>query len=131
MEEVWRKITGYNYSVSNKGNVRNDKTGRILKPVPNDTNHMQVSLFADGKRKNFYVHRLVGEAFIPNPDPEKYTIINHLNEDPSDNSVENLEWCDYSHNINYGTAVERASENRKWYFELLEQEKNELYWALW
>ena len=65
-----------------------------------------VTLRKDGKQYSLKVHRLVAETFIPNPDnlPE----VNHKNEDKSDNSVENLEWCSTQYNHEYGTRAERA-----------------------
>ena len=75
-----------------------------------------VQLMINGKQRLCYVHRLVAEAFIPNPDnlPE----VNHKNEDKYDNRVENLEWCTHSYNVSYGTRIERmkgtAIINGKW-----------------
>lgn len=58
-------------------------------------------LCKNGKTKRFSVHRLVAQAFIPNPN--NLPIINHKDENPSKNIVDNLEWCDYEYNNNYGT----------------------------
>lgn len=64
----------------------------------------------DGVKKRFYVHRLVAEAFIPNPDnlPE----VNHLNEDKTKNCISNLEWCNRKYNINYGSRNEKQGRAR-------------------
>lgn len=104
MTEVWKDIDGYEgYQVSNLGNVKslNYKcTGkeRILSPgIKNG--YLYVGLCKDGKRKDYYIHRLVAEAFIPNP--FKLPCVNHKNEDKTDNRVENLEWCTYSYNNTY------------------------------
>ena len=51
------------------------------------------------------VHRLVAQAFVPNPKGHKE--INHINEDKSDNRAENLEWCSRSYNVNYGKRIEK------------------------
>ena len=75
------------------------------------------------------VHRLVAQAFIPNPDnlPE----VNHKNEDKSNNTVDNLEWCDHKYNNNYGTKIERIKkkliENGHWY-GLTRQQTKMLYY---
>ena len=70
-----------------------------------------VTLSKNGQRKNHYVHRLVGEAYLPNP--SDLPQINHKNEDKTDNRIENLEWCDAIYNMNYGTRAIRAAETRK------------------
>lgn len=83
---------------------------RILKLGKSTNGYLRVSLHKDGKRKNYSVHRLVAQAFIPNPDnlPE----VNHINEDKMDNRVENLEWCSHKFNNNWGTANQRRAEKR-------------------
>lgn len=57
------------------------------------------------------IHRLVAEAFIPNPN--NYPCINHKDENPSNNNIDNLEWCTYKYNANYGTGVERQKLSRR------------------
>ena len=109
MREQWIKIEGYdNYSVSSEGRVRNDKTGYILKPLLDTGGYCQVKLCPNNRRVS--LHRLVANAFIPNPD--NLPQVNHRNEDKTDNRVDNLEWCTPSYNINYGTCVERGIKNR-------------------
>ena len=111
MMEIWHDIEGYEglYQVSNKGHVKSLKWGkeRILRPMINSSGYYHIGLYNDGVRKAFRLHRLVAEAFIPNPDnlPE----INHRDENKKNNCVENLEWCDRGYNINYGTRNERVS----------------------
>ena len=100
------------YEVCNiDGKVRNTKTGRILKPIKNKNGYCVVTLSKDGKMQRFSVHRLVAEAFIPNSQNKPY--VNHINENKSDNSVDNLEWCTASENALHGTCPQRISEARK------------------
>lgn len=80
----------------------------ILNNKPNSKGYIRVVFTVNGKRKSFAVHRLVAEAFIPNPNnlPE----VNHKDENKSNNSVNNLEWCTRSYNNNYGTRNRRVAE---------------------
>jgi hypothetical protein len=80
------------YSVNTLGEVKNVKTNRILKPVKHHQDYYCVSLCNKGLKKNFRVHRLVGLAFIPNP--ENLPEIDHINRDSLDNRIENLRWAD-------------------------------------
>ena len=70
---------------------------------------MIVGLYKNGKAQLFLVHRLVAQSFIPNPN--RLSEINHKDENPLNNCVENLEWCTHKYNVNYGTRNKRASEN--------------------
>lgn len=115
--EEWRPVVGYEglYEVSDWGNVRSlnyNKTGKVkeLKKVEDKDGYHLVTL-KDGLKK---VHRLVAEAFIPNP--ENKPIVGHLLtlpnglEDKTANEVWNLAWMTYGENSNYGTLPERMSE---------------------
>lgn len=102
-------ITGHpDYLVSKLGEIFSLKSNRNLKPYKTSKGYLQVRL--DGG-KTFHVHRLVAEAFIPNP--ENYPQINHINEDKTDNRVENLEWCNQSYNMGHGTGNNRRSSTLK------------------
>lgn len=111
--EIWKIIKGYEnlYEVSNKGNVRSIKRKMLLKPFDNGLGYLRVWLYKKNKRELFYIHRLVAETFIPNPNnlPE----VNHINEDKTDNRVENLEYCDRMYNVNFGTRSRSASKSMK------------------
>ena len=121
MTEEWKDVKGYEglYQVSNLGRVRSldayvksgrsttgyrFRKGRILSLRQSDRGYMYVVF---GDRKGFQVHRLVALAFIPNPN--NLPIINHKDENPSNNTVTNLEWCSHSYNNTYGTAPERRA----------------------
>lgn len=107
--EIYKKIKEFpNYSISNLGNVRNDKTKRILKFYTKPSGYKQVQL----GRKTIpqYVHRLVAKAFIPNLDNKPQ--VNHINGNKGDNKVENLEWVTARENdLAYGYTS--RIENRK------------------
>lgn len=116
MEEIWKDIEGYEgkYEVSNLGNVRSlnyrgSGKVKLLKQIPDKDEYKTIQLCKNGKIKTYKVHRLVAIAFIPNPD--NLPIINHKDEDKTNNNVNNLEWCTIAYNNNYGTKKERLSES--------------------
>lgn len=114
MTEIWRDIKGYGglYQVSNLGNVKSLKFGkeRILKPGKKPTGYLIVILCDNGRRSTIHIHRLVAEAFIHNP--LNFPQVNHKDENPSNNRADNLEWCDSSYNINYGSRNEKVTDKR-------------------
>ena len=86
--------------VSGKGNVTYLKNGRILKQYLNhNSGYLQVGVSIDGKRVTKLVHRLIAQAFIPNP--EELPQINHKDSDRTNNNVSNLEWCTPKYNSQY------------------------------
>lgn len=117
--EVWKDIKGFEqkYQVSNLSRVRSLKRcvknkdsfkvvgGIILKQQKTNKGYKRVTISVNQKSKSFLVHRLVANAFIPNP--YNLDLINHKDENPSNNSIDNLEWCDHKYNINYGTGLKR------------------------
>ena len=120
IKEIWKPIEGYNglYQVSNMGRVksleRNVVKGKgglykieekILKSIKKRDGYFQINLSKDGKQKTHLVHRLVAQAFLPNPN--NLVEINHINEDKTNNRTDNLEWCSREYNCNYGTRNER------------------------
>ena len=117
-KEIWKDIQGYEglYQVSNLGNVKNKiqpylKQEKIYKKFSNSNGYLFVGLRKDKKRKFKYIHRLVAEAFIPNPN--NLLQINHKDENKQNNCVNNLEWCTNKYNQNYGTIKERKKNSYK------------------
>ena len=136
--EVWKDVYFYCdfrkrlfdyrglYQVSNKGRVKSldrmDTNNHFRKGQnltlknrkrPCGKNDLMVSLSKKGKVEYFLVSRLVAYMFIENDDPKNKIQINHKDENPENNNVENLEWCTASYNINYGTRTERWKAKRK------------------
>lgn len=92
MQEEWKKIDGFpNYSVSNYGRVRNDKKDTLMGYSYDAKGYYRVALSKYNKRYARRVHRLVAQAFLPNP--QKKEQVNHLDGDKTNNIVSNLEWC--------------------------------------
>lgn len=95
----WKKVKGFEqYSVSNEGEVMNPK-GNIMKAFFAGSGYLQIALWRDGKKKKFYVHRLVAEAFIENS--HGYKEVNHKDGNKENNAVSNLEWCTRAENLNH------------------------------
>lgn len=122
--EEWRDIPGYEglYQVSNFGRVRSlDRIvisngfqrkirGCILKPSVSRRGYYLICLQKESIPKTILVHRLVAQVFIPNPN--NLPCVNHKSEIKTENSVENIEWCSYKYNSNYGTRTERFIKSK-------------------
>ena len=121
--EIWKPIEGYEglYEVSNLGRIRSlDRLdvykgkykryfkGKMLNPTFYRGGYLQVQLSKNGKVKVCKLHRLVAQTFLPNPD--NLPVVNHKDEDKTNNCVDNLEWCTQQYNINYGTRNERHKQ---------------------
>ena len=107
MEEVWMPIDGYQsiYEVSNLGRIRRTKQGRTsyLKGRKNNRGYLGVSLCSNGERKEFLVHRLVASAFCKRPDG--CDVVNHIDNDPRNNTASNLEWTTQKRNVHHAASV--------------------------
>lgn len=126
MDEIWKDIVGFEglYQVSNLGRVKSvervvNRKGhgmrvreRILKPNLANNGYLIVNLNRNGFVTK-YIHRLIAENFIDNPDPAQCTCVEHLNACKTDNRIENLRWCSYVMNNNNQITRERMSEGRK------------------
>lgn len=118
---VWRAVKGYEglYAVSNTGQVKSlFRYKKVLKPNITKRGYCSVELFKEGKSKRKLIHRLVAEAFVPN----EYNLpqVNHIDENPTNNSADNLEWCTAKYNMNYGEGaktrhlkIDYTTEKRK------------------
>ena len=129
-EEKWADIEGYEgtYQVSDLGRVRSltrtratanrygsvtmrTDHGKIINATDNGNGYMIVGLRLSGKpRKNYYVHRLVAQHFVPNPKGEK--VINHIDHDRKNNRAENLEWCTQKDNVKHSAHLMRHEKEK-------------------
>lgn len=110
--EEWKDVVGYEglYKVSSYGRVMK-VTGRELAQRKDKDGYLIVTLYRDKIRKDYKVHRLVGMAFIENPN--NYPMINHKDESKDNNCVSNLEWCTVKYNNNYGSRNDKISKAQK------------------
>lgn len=126
--EEWRPVVGYEglYEVSDWGNVKNN-VGKSIAKV-NNKGYLRAHLWKNGKGKNHLVHRLVAEAFIPNPDNKEQ--VGHLKklpdgtEDKTANEAWNIAWMTAKENNNFGTRNERVSKAQKGRVFTEEHKKN-------
>ena len=113
-EEIRRDVTGYEglYSVDIFGNVYK-ANGKEMKQIQNRFGYMNVSLTKNGKQTQYRVHRLVAQAFIPNPLNKQQ--VNHIDGNKKHNVVWNLEWCTCKENIDHAlkTGLNRPKGNNK------------------
>ncbi len=114
MDEIWKDIDGFNgdYQVSTQGRIRSFKRKKIMYLKPQLVNgYERVHLNCDNKKHYLFVHRIVATAFIPNPKnkPE----VNHLDENPRNNNVTNLDWVTSKENKQWGTSLQRRSLSQR------------------
>lgn len=115
MNIEWKDIAGYEgkYQISTNGQVKAldfNHTGheKLMKLSFGTKGYLQICLTKNNRRTTKKVHRLVAEAFIPNPNC--LPAVNHIDENKHNNSVENLEWCTFEYNTRYGTRAERCGK---------------------
>lgn len=104
MKEIWKDIEGFEqiYQISNLGNLKSfkkDKKGKILKHNNKNGDYFAVVLEYKEKVKYTRIHRLVAQAFIPNPN--NYNEINHIDGNKQNNRIDNLEWCTRKQNFEH------------------------------
>lgn len=126
----WKDIQGYEgiYQISNLGEIRSFdrvvkyknrygnelqylKRGRKLQPIKTKNGYLLVTLSKNNKKERYLVHRLVAQAFVPNP----YNLneVNHIDEKPNNPLWTNLEWVTHKQNMNHGTVKQRISNSSK------------------
>lgn len=121
MIEEWKDIYGYEgiYQISSLGRVKSLKRkcgfliskDRILKPYKKKNGYLQIDLNKNNIKSKKHIHRLVSEAFIPNPNHLK--TVNHKDKNRTNNCVDNLEWMSYSENNLHGQCQIKSGISRR------------------
>lgn len=112
--EIWKPIKGFEgeYEISNFGQVKSLKTNIILHQYKYRGGYLEVHLRQHSKKFHKKIHRLVAEAFIPNPN--NYPEVNHKDENKKNNRFDNLEWCTHQYNNTYnGKHIKGGEKTRK------------------
>lgn len=126
MNEIWKDVKGFEqyYQISNIGNIRSKERtvqrgyglaliqAKMLHQVPNSRGYLRVVLKANGLHKRVFIHRLVAEHFIPNPN--KLDTVNHKDFNPQNNSAKNLEWTTRYENYQYSFERGRFKRTNEW-----------------
>lgn len=110
--EEWKKINK-EYEISNYGNLKRTKNGttKLIRPEKLKKGYLRVSIWEEGTRNRKLIHRLVAEAFIPNP--ENKSQVDHINNNTSDNRVENLRWVTSKENVQHSVEQNRFVTEKK------------------
>lgn len=101
--ETWKILSKYpKYSVSNLGNIKNNQTGKYIKPKKTKTGYLQVGLYLNKKQIHQYIHRLVAIEFIGY---REGLTVNHIDGDKSNNKLDNLEWLTMGDNTRHAIEI--------------------------
>ena len=118
--EIWKTMKEHqDYEISNLGRVKNKKTGKIRKTTINNKGYEQIIVYINKKAKTYYIHRLVANNFVNNPNNLKE--VNHINENKLDNRADNLEWCSGEYNLHFGTRIQRILKTKEPTFKKIKQ----------
>ena len=120
---IWKDVKGYEglYQISDNGQLKHlcgryVKKERILQPCKNTCGYLHTNLTKNGKQKDVRIHRLVAEAFVPNPDGLRE--INHIDDDKTNNNASNLEWCSRLYNLTYGERGKKFKRRKVYQYSL-------------
>jgi hypothetical protein len=121
---IWKKIESFDYSINEQGEVRNNKTGRILKAAPDGDGYMRVALCKNGGQNTFKIHRLLGIYFLDCP---PHLSMDHIDGDRKNNALSNLRVVTHQQNHYNRTKAKGYSLNKrcgKWHAQISVNGKN-------
>jgi HNH endonuclease/NUMOD4 motif len=102
---MWKTISSHpNYQINDKGEIKNSKTGKLLKPIINNCGYKLVCLSHNNVKRSGYIHRLLAEAFIETDLDTEISVVNHIDGNKTNNDLNNLEWVTRSDNTYHGKA---------------------------
>lgn len=129
MEIRWKSIDGFNYSISDHGDLRNDKTGKILKERIDNKGYHKCDIYnGKGKPKGFLAHRLVAFAFLE-PPQEGQIQVNHKDGNPLNNHYTNLEWVTAKENSEHAVKTGLFPRGETHHFsKITDAQINEIRW---
>ena len=107
MQEEWKQYKNTVYFVSNTGYIKNTQTGKILSATKTRQGYLRFALWDNGTSKTVAVHRIVAEVYLENPDNKP--VVNHIDGNPSNNRLENLEWSTIGENVRHAYDTGLAS----------------------
>jgi hypothetical protein len=123
--ENYEWIKGYegHYKINREGNIWSEKSQKILTWVMNNYGYLRLNLSKNGKPKNIYIHRILALQYITNPDPINLDTADHIDQNPLNNSLENIRWVSKSQNasnskrhIDNNLGYKHISQNKVHYF---------------
>lgn len=113
-QEITYRNDLHNYLINRNGEIYSKRKHCVLKGTTSGYGYLTYTLYTDkGKAVRVFAHIAVAQQYIPNDDPEHKTIVNHIDENKRNPSVDNLEWTTQKENVNHGTCIKRSANHRK------------------
>ena len=101
------------YKINHKGKVINMKTNKTIYGSLNDNGYRRITLYKNKRPRSFYLHRIVAFLFVPNPKPDQYFEVHHLDNNRDNNKSSNLKWVNHQMNMKYVYTRHKADYRHK------------------